>query len=76
MNPGRYYHRYIKGKVLTNVSAFFNISKYCPFYAGIAVRFTKECSMQPDEQLTGCIYCSGILPVKGVRILRNEVFCF
>jgi|LSQX01.1.fsa_nt_gb hypothetical protein len=41
MNPGRYYHRYIKGKVLTNVSAFFNTSKCCPFCAGITVRFVQ-----------------------------------
>jgi len=38
--------------VLTDVSAFFNISKCCPFCTGIAVRFVKNalCSLMRSLQ--------------------------
>gem|GEM_PF-6444460 len=42
MNPGKYQHKCIIRKVLTDVSAFFNISKCCPFCTGIAVGFVKN----------------------------------
>ncbi len=45
MKPDRYCFQSTKGKVLTEVGAFFYAPKWCPFCPGITVRFAPECSM-------------------------------
>lgn len=61
--------------MLTDVSAFFNISKCCPFCAGIAVGFVKNALYSLMRGLQAA-FAPGYFLQKGVRILRNEVFCF